>query len=145
MSGYSVIGIVGAIECTTTQRCSKTALSQTIDQIEVKNPEYTIPHGGGTGFAIPLNFSQGITEAVVLHLYCGRPLVLILGSSDFTNPGPFRMGLHGHSFFTMYPGEGITSITAINNDTTHDVSLSMAVGALGSPTDLPPYFFPPTP
>lgn len=143
MSGQSVIAINGEVKVTTPLKKTKIGLCQAISEIEVKSNEYTIPHANsGSPFVIPMNFSTGITEALVLILQSTTPLILVLTSSDTDAPGPIRVGLQGFHMETLYPEEGIVSISVINPDPVNDVDLTVSIGALGASTDQPPYWFP---
>jgi hypothetical protein len=140
MTASSTIDLTGTLTLTTTRKTDPVTITQTIDLIEAKDFELTIPHAGALA-TIALCLSPGVTEALFVHLYCPKNLLLKLTSSDTTTPGPMSVGLRGHWMMTLYPGEGITQIQVQNPDQANDVTLQVAIGALGQLGDTLGQFF----
>jgi hypothetical protein len=145
-TGASAFNISGNVEVATPTRDTEMALTVTVDQIEAKSNEYNIPPANsGSPFAVPMNFSPGVTEALVVFLECSSPLKLTLTSSDATHGGPFTVGINGPLLLVMQPGEGLTGISVVNPSLLVSVNLGVSIGSLATSTDQPPYFYPPTP
>src|SRR4051812_17591993 len=112
MTASASLTIAGKLNTTTTNGITPIPLQQTIDKIEVKNNQYTIPANGT--FAVPMNFSTGVTEAVFLRMWTeGKLLVSIDGGA--------QKGLRGLSIQTFYPDEGIAAVSIENPSDSDDV------------------------
>jgi hypothetical protein len=141
MAATSSIAIAGTIDATTTRKATETTVSQVVDEIEVKQGmEVRVPVGGGL-VSVPLPFSTGIAEALILHLYSPKKLVLRITGSDVSHAGPIDLGIKGHWFITLTPGEGIAAISASNPSTTDDVTLEYSYGAKSAAGDDDPTYW----
>lgn len=136
----STFQIKGQAKANSQLRETVVALQQSIDGIELKGPmELTIPHGGAYT-SVPLNFSSTITEAVVLLLQCSKKLKLAITTSDGVAPGPARLGFKGMWVIILYPGEGVTVLSAANPDTTDDALLEYVVGTMPADGSTPDFY-----
>lgn len=136
----SSFNLTGLLQVTTTRKVNDIAISSTIDGLETKDYEVTIPTGGAYT-AVPMPFSAGVTHALVMHLYAPRALKLKITSVDADFPGPIVLGILGHYFLTLTPDEGISAIEASNPSTDTNVSLQVAFGAKGMSSDDDPEYY----
>jgi hypothetical protein len=138
MTAASSINLVGTLTSATSRRISPSALSQIIGELEVKNIEVFVAHG--TTVPVPLAFSPGVTEALVLYIYCPYALALTLESSDADDPGPMTIGHKGVTLLTLAPGRGIVSVSATNEHSTQDATLELTVGTVQAAGDVPSFW-----
>lgn len=134
----SSINLAGTLNVATPRRVSPIVLSEIIDTIEAKQFDFNIA-ANASGVTVPLLFPVGVTEALFLHLYSPKKLILELTGSDAT-PGPMKLGLKGHMLLTMQPDEGIISLKASNPSTTEDVNLEVVVGCIAAAGQSPEFF-----
>ena len=134
----SSINLAGTLNVATPRRVSPIVLSEIIESIEAKQFDFNIA-ANAADVNIPLMFPSGVTEALILHLYSPKKLVLELTGSDAT-PGPMKIGLKGHMLLTMQPDEGITTLRVTNPSTTEDVNLEVVVGCVPVDGQTPEFF-----
>jgi hypothetical protein len=123
----STMQLLGQILTAGGRRTTNFPLTNTIDRLEVKPLEITVPAGGGAT-VVPLALSTGVTEALVIALYTSRRLDVTLTDS---NGDTVTIGVKGTQLLTMYPGKGITAISASNPSSSDEQLLEYIIGTLG--------------
>lgn len=140
MSGTSTIDLTGTVEVTTNRKSTAISLSQTIDALEVKTLEATIPHGTVSPLAVPLGLSSGVPEALVLHVMAPRTVGMRITGNGAT-PGPTLLQVKGYQMLTFAPGGGLTALAFTNENGTEDVVVEYVVGAKAQTDDDAPTFW----
>lgn len=137
MPGTSSISVSGMLKAVTARKTGEFSLTQQIGDVEVKTPEINVP--AGSTVTVPLNLSDGVTEALMLVWYARKTLTLSLTSAHGVTPGPMTINVKGLSFLTLAPGAGIAAMSA-TNDGTEDVNLDYAVVAISTTGDTPEFW-----
>lgn len=138
----SCIDLRGTIESTTARRSTLRTLVQTVGDIEAREFDVTIPHAGN--LTLPLGFSAGVTEALILCIYSPKKVTVTITTTATDaggSSGPCTFGLKGTMFLSCPPGEGIATVKVKNLSETEDITIEYMVGtksvAFGAD---PPYF-----
>ena len=144
MAGTSSINIKGIIDVTTQRRTGEVGLAQIMDEIEVKQLEAYVPRNTTSPQSVTLPFSPGVTEALYIHIYSAKPVILELTYTDTDNSGstagPTRRGLKGHMLNTYVPGEGLVSLGVINLSANDDAQLDIVMGSKQRASDTPSFW-----
>jgi hypothetical protein len=136
--GKSTFSLTGTLGFDSPRRSSNIALSQSIGGLEVKGPiELTI--AAGATVSLPLSFSTGVSEALVLALYSAARLDVALTASGDV-PGPVKLGMKGNWVQTFAPGRGLAAVSVTNPSTTESVALEYAYAALADAGDAPEFW-----
>lgn len=140
MAATSSFNLAGLLKIVTARKENEISLSQILAEVEAKGYEVLIP-AGGVLTAVPMPFSGGVTEALVVALYAPKKLTLRITSADGSHPGPMELGIKGWWFVTLNPGAGITAISASNASSTSNVTLEVYFGAKQSAGDPDPSYW----
>lgn len=136
MGAQSTIGVEGKISVASGKSDAPSYIALAIEEVEAKSYEVTI--GAASTGSIPMPFSSGVDEAIVLALYSPKHvLVQVTGKS--ATPGPVKLGLKGWWLLTMAPGEGITALS-VTNSQTEPVTLNVILGTKAPDNATPPFW-----
>lgn len=142
MSATGSVNMRGTVSVVSSQRETTIALLQILVELETKAYEFTVAKNTTSFLAVPLPFSAGVAEALYVHLYAPKALILELTytSTSGSNGGPVEAGLKGHRIETLTPGEGLAALRVKNLSTSDDVVLDLVVGAKQKASDTPPFW-----
>jgi hypothetical protein len=136
MPGGSSFSLTGMASFVSARREQNIGLSTAVGSLDVGGSETLVPAGATK--SIPLNFSGDVDEAVILHLYSPKKILVAITDS-FGDAA--SLGLKGHSLLTMYPGAGVSTLSATNPSTTENVTISVSYGAKQMQSDPDPEYW----
>jgi len=120
MSTNTSVSLTGNLDVTTTRETTRLPIVLSLTDVRKKQTELILRAGAA---ATAVTFENvNVTEALALHVYCPASILVKMSSSDADFPGPIRLGLKGHWFLILSPGEGITTLEFSNPSTTDDTT-----------------------